>query len=135
MYNSYKADCASQYSEEEQSPDGVGSKALMPYKKMLEACERFLERTEIMVDREQPKDFQGMDVVEPLLFRKACYVFADTVLDMDMERADYRGVSKVPPFLPITDDVLGKLLWPLAHYSFENPVFMPYKERCNYHSG
>ena len=102
---------------------------------MLEACQRFLERTKIVIDRKHPQDFQGMDVVEPLLFRKACYVFADAVLDMELERAGHRGATEVPPFLPMKDDVLGKLLWPLAHYSFENPVFMPYKERCKHHDG
>ena len=102
---------------------------------MLEACERFLINTATLADREKPKEFQGMDIVEPLVFREACYTFADTVFDMDLERADHRGASKLPPFLPMKDDVLGELFWPLAHYSFENPVFMPYTERCKHYDG
>ena len=78
-----------------------------------------------VADREQPKEFQGMDVVEPLLFWQACYTFASAVLDMDLERADYRGEPKVPPFLPMEDDLLGELFWPLALYSRENATFMP----------
>ena len=135
LTDSKKADWIQRFSEEEQSPYGVEPKALEPWKKMLKACQRFLDRTKIVVDREQPKEFQGMDMVEPLIFREACCTFASAALDVDLERADYRGEPKVPPFLPMKDDLLGELFWPLAPFSLENAVFMPYEKRCNHYNG
>ena len=92
-----------------------------------------LKKTKSLAEEQGNRALRGTEIMEPGVFPQACMVFAEEVLNLDRERADEMG-NDVRPFIPLADDELGELFWPLSSSSIFCPEFVLGAERRAHYS-